>query len=167
MSILDQYKKAIEEEVQNNDFPENTDLTENDKEAYEAVLKKLRNAEYSTEEVNEAITNSKKNMDKLGDNHWGGLNENSMKISMERVTDEELTEKNLLKMDSISDIKVIRAYCPICGKELISKAPPLYNPFTMCKVCIHECCGTKFNLDKTYPHIAFYGEDGNEIQSFF
>ena len=167
MSILDQYKKAIEEEVENMDFPTDSALTEKDKEAYEAALKKLRKAEYSTDEVNEAINNSKKNMASLGETHSGGSNENAMKITMERITDEDLLKDNLLRVCSISDIKVIRAYCPKCGKELVSKAPAMYNPFTMTRVCLHECCDTKYNLDRTYPHIAFYDEDGNEIESFF
>lgn len=167
MSILDQYKKAIEEEEENMEFPTDSVLTEKDKDAYEAALKKLRKAEYSTDEINEAINNSKKNMASLGERHSGGLNENAMKITMERIADEDLLKDNLLRECSISDIKVIRAYCPKCGKELVSKAPAMYNPFTMTRVCLHECCNTKYNLDRTYPHIAFYDEDGNEIESFF
>lgn len=49
MGILDQYKKAIEEEEENMDFPTgNTTLTEQDKEAYETALKKMRKGEFST-----------------------------------------------------------------------------------------------------------------------
>jgi hypothetical protein len=167
MSILDQYKKAIEEEEENMNFPTDSELTDKDKDAYETVLRKMRNGDYSADEVNEAISNSRKNMANLGEKHSGGVNEQAIKVNMERITDDALLKDNLLKEGSISDIKVIRAYCPKCGKELVSKAPSMYNPFTMEKVCIHECCGTKYNLDRSYPHIAFYDEDENEINSFF
>lgn len=166
MGILDQYKKAIEEEEENMDFPSgDTTLTENDREEYEKTLTKMRRG-YSTEEVDEAINNSKKNMNELGETHSGGVNEKPISMRMERITDEELNCKGLLKECAITDIKLIRAYCPKCGKELVSKSPSMFNPFTMEKVCIHECCGTKYNLDKTYPHIAYYDENGEEIIAY-
>lgn len=170
MGILDQYKKMLEEEreQENMDFPTNSELSENDREAYEAALNKIRKADFSKEEVEEAINNSRKNMDDFGEYHDGGKNERIMQIQQPtKISDDELRSNDLLKIDSISDIKVIRAYCPKCGKELIAKAPPMYNPFTMEKMCLHECCETKYNLDNTYPHIIFLDNDGNEIKSFF
>ena len=169
MGILENYKKMLEaeKEQENMDFPTDSPLAEEDREAYEAALKKMRKAEFSQEEVEEAIKNSRKNMAMLGDNHDGGENERMMKIAQpEKVTDEELFEKGLLVNESISDIRVIRAYCPKCGKELVAKAPAMYNPFTMEKLCLHECCETKFNLDKPYPHIAFLDKEGKEIISY-
>lgn len=169
MGILDQYKKMLEEEKenQNMDFPNDTSLAEEDREAYETALKKMRNAEFSQEEVREAINNSRKNMDAFGEVHTGGQNEKVMTIAQpEKMSDDELAEKGLLVSSSISDIRVIRAYCPKCGKELVAKAPPMYNPFTMEKMCLHECCETKYNLDKPYPHIAYFDEEGKEIVSY-
>ena len=169
MSILDQYRKLLEEESkqENMEFPTNSDLTENDREAYEAALNKMRKADFSEEEVEEAINNSRKNMIALDEEHNGMANEFTMKIPQpEKITDEEMVEKGLLKSTSISDIRVIRAYCPKCGKELVAKAPAMFNPFTYEKICLHECCGTKFNLDKAYPHIAYYDENGEEIIAF-
>lgn len=166
MGILDNYKKMLEaeKEQENMNFPTDTNLTEEDREAYEAALKKMRNADFSQKEVEEAINNSRKNMDALGEVHVGGNNEKTMKIAQpEKITDEQLIEMGLLDSKPISDIRVIRAYCPKCGKELVAKAPPMYNPFTMEKMCLHECCETKYNLDKSYPHIAFIGKDGEEI----
>lgn len=168
MGILDQYKKAIEEEEENMDFPTgNTTLTEQDKEAYETALKKMRKGEFSKEEIEEATNNSKKNMSDLEETHTGGSHENNMMVQLTRITDSEMFEQDLLNMEDISAIKVLRAYCPKCGKELKAKAPAMYNPFTMQKVCVHECCGTKYNLDRTYPHIAFYDENESEIEAFF
>lgn len=169
MGILDNYKKMLEaeKEQENMDFPTDTNLSEKDREAYEAALKKMRNADFSQEEVEEAINNSRKNMDALGEVHVGGNNEKTMKIAQpEKISDEQLIEKGLLESKPISDIRVIRAYCPKCGKELVAKAPAMYNPFTMEKMCLHECCDTRFNLDKPYPHIAFFDEEGNEIKSY-
>lgn len=169
MGILEQYKKALEaeKEEQNLDFPTDSHLDEKDREAYEAVLKKMRSADFSKEEIEEAINNSRKNMDALGEVHTGVQSEGVMKIARpEKITDEQLIERGLLVSSQISDIRVIRAYCPKCGKELVAKAPAMYNPFTMEKMCLHECCDTKFNLDKPYPHIAFYDESGEEIISY-
>ena len=167
MGILDQYKAAleVEKEKESMDFPSDTNLTEKDKEAYEETLNKMRKGNFSNEEIKEAINNSRKNMAALNEVHNGGINERAMEKPT-KISDEELVSKGLLKENSISDIKVIRAYCPNCGKELVAKAPPMYNPFTMEKMCLHECCGVKYNLDKTYPHIAFYDEDGKEIVTF-
>lgn len=165
MSILDRYKQTLEEGG-NMDFPSNSLLTEDDKEAYEAALTKIRCGDFSKEEIDEAMNNTRKNMKILSDEKDSHLIDVGIKTQMERITDRNLEEKGLLKSCEISDIKVIRAYCPKCGKELVSKAPPMFNPFTFEKVCIHECCGTKFNLDKTYPHIAYFDEEGNEINAF-
>ena len=51
MSILDQYRKLLEEESkqENMEFPTNSDLTENDREAYKAALNKMRKADFSEE----------------------------------------------------------------------------------------------------------------------
>lgn len=167
MGILDQYKKAIEAEGEDMSFPSNgVGMDENDREIYEATLKKMRNGDFSKSEIDEAISNSKKNMAELDETHNGGINEQSMRIQLTRVTDDELIEQGLLKSTPISDIKIIRAYCPKCGKEMISKSPALYNPFTMEKICKHECCGVTYNLDKTYPHIAYYDENGEEIIAY-
>lgn len=169
MGILDQYKKALDEEDRNMELPESymNQMSGDERNAYEAELNKLRNAEFSDEEIREAIENSKRNMMELDDEHDGGINEQAMRINIpERLTDEDLMEKGLLKSAHVSDIRVIRAYCPICGRELVSKAPAMYNPFTMEKMCIVECCGKKFNVDKPYPHIGYFDENGEEIVSF-
>lgn len=166
MSILDQYKKVVEEENEDMSFPsECSTMDESNREEYEKALTKMRHG-YSSEEVNEAIENSKKNMTELGGEHSGTVNENAMRMRMERITDNEMSDKGLLKECEITDIKIIRAYCPKCGKELVSKTPSMYNPFTMEKICLHECCGVKYNLDKTYPHIAYYDENGEEIVAY-
>lgn len=168
MSILEQYKKAIEKE-KDYEYPTDSNLTEEDKEAYEEALKSMREGKFSDSEINDAIENSKRNLSELGEEHDGGYVEGGMRQSTAKVvklTDEELSKHGLLESSEISDIKVIRAYCLRCGKELVSKAPAMYNPFTMEKLCLHECCGTKYNLDKTYPHIAYYDGEGNEINHF-
>lgn len=166
MGILDQYRKAIEEGNENMDFPKNaTDLSEDDRKAYEEALTKARHG-YSPDEVSKAVNNSKKNMAELGEEHKASPTETIVQARLERVTDDELISKGLLKKCPIDDIKVVRAYCPKCGKELISKSPSMFNPFTMEKVCIHECCGIKYNLDKAYPHIAYYDENGEEINAY-
>lgn len=171
MGILDQYKKAIEAErkLENTELPNGCDsMTDEEMVKYEETLNKLRNAEFTEDEIQEAINNSRKNMKMLECEHNGGLNERGMEMQarLTKITDDELDKLSLLKSEPVSEIRVIRAYCPKCGKELVSKNPPMYNPFTMEKVCLHECCGVKYNLDKPYPHIAYIGSDGSEIKSF-
>lgn len=168
MGILEQYKAALEAEKngENMDFPSDTNLTEKDKPAYEEALRKMRKGDFSQEEIEEAISNSKKNMKSLNGEHNGVEFEKTQIQQPTKIGYDELIAQGLLKECEITDIRVIRAYCPKCGKELVAKAPPMYNPFTMEKMCLHECCGEKYNLDKTYPHIAFYGEDNEEIITF-
>ena len=106
MGILEQYKKALEaeKEEQNLDFPTDSHLDEKDREAYEAALKKMRSADFSKEEIEEAINNSRKNMDALGEVHTGVQSEGVMKISRpEKITDERLIERGLLVSSQISD----------------------------------------------------------------
>lgn len=86
-------------------------------------------------------------------------------VQIKQLTENNLLENNLIKTDSINSLYVKRAYCPECGKELTTKFPSMFNPFTQEKQCIHECttCGIKYNLDYAYPRIAFMDENNNEI----
>lgn len=82
-----------------------------------------------------------------------------------KVTEQELEEKSLTKLENVEEIKVKRAYCPECGEELISKLPPMFNPFTQERQCIHKCnkCEKVYNLDYSYPRLLFLDKNGNEI----
>lgn len=96
-----------------------------------------------------------------GDNEF-----EATKIALpERITEKELEEKNLVTMSEVTKIQVKHAYCPECGKELISKFPPMFNPFTGERQCVHKCdeCGKSYNLDYSYPRFVFLDEESNEI----
>ena len=67
------------------------------------------------------------------------------------------------------NVKIIvrHAYCPSCGKEIISKVPVMFNPYTHEKIAKYECeCGFKANLDFSYPRLVFLNEKGDEIKVF-
>ena len=57
----------------------------------------------------------------------------------------------------VEKVIVKHAYCEECGEELVSQAPPMFNPFTFERICKHTCtkCGKVYNLDFAYPRLAF------------
>ena len=62
---------------------------------------------------------------------------------------------------------VKRAYCPECGKEIISRGPVMYNPFSFEKTCPHVCdCGWKGDLEYSYPRVVFVMENGTQIEAY-
>ncbi len=62
---------------------------------------------------------------------------------------------------------VIRAYCPKCGKEIVSNSPTLYNPFSLEKVNMYKCdCGFEGNLEYAYPRVVFVDENNNDINAY-
>ncbi len=62
---------------------------------------------------------------------------------------------------------VKRAYCPECGKEIISRGPVMYNPFSFEKTCPHVCdCGWRGDLEYAYPRVVFVMENGTQIEAY-
>jgi hypothetical protein len=62
--------------------------------------------------------------------------------------------------------RLIRAYCPKCGREIVS-SPMLYNPFTFEGCCSYDCeCGLHAELDHAYPRILFVDADNNEYEAY-
>ena len=55
----------------------------------------------------------------------------------EQLNEAEMDASNNIKVQSINNVSVKRAYCPECGNELVSKFPAMFNPFTQEKQCIH------------------------------
>ena len=55
-------------------------------------------------------------------------------IEYPRVTENELDSNNATVIDNDVKIIVKRAYCPNCHREIISKVPLLFNPYTMEKI---------------------------------
>ena len=55
-----------------------------------------------------------------------------------------------------------------CDEELISNAPPMFNPFTFERICKHTCtkCGKIYNLEFAYPRLAFINNNGEELPAF-
>jgi rRNA maturation protein Nop10 len=146
-SILDRYKQQVAEDKENEnyEFPENFDFNvdESYKEEYKKELERQRGDIFSSQQQYE----------------------DQMRKSLVRITEEEGT--NTIKEEEIDKITVKHFYCPECGEELISKAPPMFNPFTMERICLHECkCGKRYNLDYAYPRFVLYNKEGNEIKAY-
>lgn len=81
-----------------------------------------------------------------------------------RMDETEMKSKKLIENENIKSVKVIHAVCPECGAELVSKFPPMFNPYTQERQCIHHCvCGKKYNLEYAYPRLAFYNENDEEV----
>lgn len=147
MGILDDYKAQLAEDREKEDkiFPENSHLTESQREEYQKRLQELRNNANDMENV------YRKKM-----------------AEMRQMTEHEMTDNDLIKEEDIEKIIVKHAYCSECGEELISNAPPMFNPFTLERVCKHTCtkCGAIFNLEYAYPRLAFINNKGEEIPAF-
>lgn len=146
-SILDRYKQQVAEDKENEnyEFPENFDFNvdESYKEEYKKELERQRSDIFSNQQQYE----------------------DQMRKSLVRITEEEGTDT--IKEEEIDKITVKHFYCPECGEELISKAPPMFNPFTMERICLHECkCGKRYNLDYAYPRFVLYNKEGDEIKAY-
>ena len=83
------------------------------------------------------------------------------------LKEDELRLGGNLKSDEVHPV-IIRARCPKCGEEIISKSPVMFIPYTGEKVCKHDCprCGAKYNLENAYPRVAYIDADGNEVKAF-
>lgn len=146
-SILDRYMKQVEEDKANENYelPDGFDINvdENYKEQYKQELDKQRGDIFANEQQYEAQ-----------------LKKSLIKISEEKGA-------NSISEEKIDRITVKHFYCPECGEELVSKAPPMFNPFTMERICLHECkCGKRYNLDYAYPRFVMYNKEGEEIKAY-
>lgn len=146
-SILDRYKQQVAEDKNNENYelPEDFDFNvdESYKEEYKKELERQRGDIFSNQQQYE----------------------DQMRKSLVRITEEEGTDT--IKEEEIDKITVKHFYCPECGEELVSKAPPMFNPFTMERICLHECkCGKRYNLDYAYPRFVLYNKEGDEIKAY-
>lgn len=147
MGILDQYKVQLakDKENENNDFPEDSNLDESQRSEYEKRLNELRNDENYMENVHRRIMSEMKHM-----------------------TEEQMEQSNMFKVESDIKLFVKHAYCEDCGEELISNTPPMFNPFTFEKFCKHTCskCGKIYNFEYAYPRLVVTDNNGTEIPVF-
>jgi RNase P subunit RPR2 len=147
MGILDQYKVQLakDKENENNDFPEDSNLNESQRSEYIKRLQELRNNENDMENVHRKVMSE-----------------------MKQMTEEEMEQSNMFKIENDIKFFVKRVYCEDCGEELISNAPPMFNPFTFEKICKHTCskCGKIYNFEYAYPRLVVTDNNGTEIPVF-
>lgn len=147
MGILDKYKAQLEEDKKNENvsFPEGSHLKEEQKEEYIKTLQELRN--HSNDMENTYRTKM---------------------AEMKQMSENDMESNKLINNEMVEKVIVKHAYCEECGEELISNAPPLFNPFTFERVCKHTCakCGKIYNLEFAYPRLAFIDNKGEELPAF-
>lgn len=151
-SILDNYRKQVELDKMN----ENYDLPNISDDSVEIDLSVLPDT-YADE--------YRKKLDELRNDENDMMNQyNRFHEVFTPLKEKELDENKKTKVMDV-DIKVKRAFCPNCGKEIISKVPSFYNPYTLEKISRYECeCGAKFNMEYSYPRVMFLDKDtGEEI----
>lgn len=84
---------------------------------------------------------------------------NSYAREYKQMTDSELSSMGLLKESTVST-RVVRAYCPMCGEELVCCHNPYKNPHNGAVIARHNCkCGFKANLEHAFPYIEINDKD--------
>lgn len=79
------------------------------------------------------------------------------------ISEKKFEEDGRIITEEVS-ARVIHVYCPQCGRELVCKHKPLFNPYTKEKIAKHECpCGFKANLDYAYPRIEYTDGECNKV----
>ena len=147
MGILDKYKAQLEEDKKNENvsFPEGSQLKEEQREEYVKTLKELRNNSNDMENTYR-----------------------TKMAEMKQMSESDMESNKLINNEMVEKVIVKHAYCEECGEELISNAPPMFNPFTFERVCKHTCtkCGKIYNLEFAYPRLAFLDNKGEELPAF-
>ena len=147
MGILDKYKAQLEEDKKNENvsFPEGSQLKEEQREEYVKALKELRNNSNDMENTYR-----------------------TKMAEMKQMSESDMESNKLINNEMVEKVIVKHAYCEECGEELISNAPPLFNPFTFERICKHTCakCGKIYNLEFAYPRLAFIDNKGEELPAF-
>ena len=147
MGILDEYRTQLKKDRENENvsFPEGSQLKEEQKEEYVKTLKELRNKSNDMESTYRA---------KMAE--------------MKKMSENDMESNKLISDETVEKVIVKHAYCEECGEELISNAPPMFNPFTFERVCKHTCtkCGKIYNLEFAYPRLAFIDNKGEELPAF-
>ena len=54
---------------------------------------------------------------------------------MRKMSENDMENNKLISDETVEKVIVKHAYCEECGEELISDAPPMFNPFTFERIC--------------------------------
>ncbi|MBP5456688.1 MAG: hypothetical protein J6Y37_09325 [Paludibacteraceae bacterium] len=152
--ILDKYRQQLEIEKQE----EKDGFT---MPSFDDELSKQFSNGVDVEEVRKKVEEMKNDLNNP-DNMLKRFNE-----EYHSMTESDLLDVDCVEFDDSVSFGIIRAKCPSCGKEIVSKAPLMYNPFTLEKVSKYDCeCGWKANLEHSYPRIVCVDSSGHEIKFF-
>lgn len=149
MGILDEYMKQVELDK----------LNENDEIATSSTdeLEKQLSYAFDKEEYQETLQMLRNDPNDMA---------NKFHKEYPSIKDEYLVSNNLLKSESIN-ARLIHAYCPKCGRELICMHKLFVNSYRKEVIAKHECiCGFKANLEHSYPRLLYTDANNKEIEIF-
>lgn len=147
MSILDEYMKQVELDKVTYENDERID--ENDD------VKNHISQAYTDEEFIDMVNKLRNDPNDPA---------NKFKREYPYISENELRNNDLVAEEEVT-AKIIRAYCPKCGKELKCLNKLFVNPYTNDRIAKHECsCGFKANLEYAYPRLIFTDKMDNKVE---
>lgn len=165
-SIIEMFKKQLQEDKmsENYDLPEGIDekqFTEEMKERYKEALDKMRAESDNANSYSFSFSGEKDEIPSFEDSikHFNDTYTKVNESDLDTTNNTTLSEVNVM---------VKHAYCPRCGKEIISSFPVMFNPYTNEKIARYDCaCGAKMNLEYSYPRLVLVTKDTNEVIKAF
>lgn len=185
MSILEQFQKQVELDRQQENYDlSNTDelksMTEDEYEEYKRTIDDLREQMYvdvpkqmSTRIEAPSFPNSLVDVKKKENETANRMDEvmttnedGERTFDGHRVYKTEELETHIDEIQGNLRLAIKRAKCPICGEDLESVIPTMYNPFNFNPVTPVKCkhCGEQYMVDYSYPRLVVLDENNNEIK---
>lgn len=163
-SILENYQKQLEEDRLNegNDFemPSFDDEFDRDE-----LVGNLAEPMLSPAEVAKKVKEFRNDPNDM-EVQYRKFHEQYKKMTEEDFNSINTVDKGAVVRQNVN-VSVIRVYCPECGREIVSKFPVMFNPYTGERIGRYDCeCGFKANLEYAYPRVAYFNEQGEEIKAF-
>ncbi len=153
MGILENYKKQLAEDRLNETDDFNMPKFDDD------ITNKL-----ASDVDNEAVAKRIKEL--RNDPNDMEVQYNKFKEQYPKIHEESFNSDGNLKTEEVKTV-IKHIYCPVCGKEIVSKYPIMFNPYTGERIGRYDCeCGFKANLDYAYPRVVYVNANGDEINAF-
>ena len=166
-SILDSFKKQLEKDRKNENYEMDDaeamkTMDESDFEEYKKEVDKLREKMYveEPERMSTKVENKSYPISDIAEK------------SKENIRLNEFSEEEMKPVDiPMGNIRMVlrHAKCPLCGEEIVTKTPTLYNPFSFKRFANQTCngCGAKFITERGYPRVVLLNEKNEEITAYF
>lgn len=181
-SILEQYQKQVQsdrvEETYHHDNAENNlQMTDEEYEYYKQTIDDLREQMYenipkemSSRVVNKSYPKSLIEKETEPDKFAGDVTDtdnNGEHIFNEtKVYKSDELETRIEEIHGNLRLAIKHAKCPLCGNELESAVPTMYNPFNFEPLTPIKCkhCGGQYTVDYAYPRLVVLDDNNNEVK---